>query len=65
MRRPFKKGDRVRLGRGGRLGTVLDEVTDDWLSEPFQILDIRVDGAEGTAIRIPDTNVLHLDEATP
>lgn len=64
MKRMFKKGDRVRLGGVNRTGTVLDEVTDDWLGEPFQILDIRVDGAEGTSIRIPDTNVRHLDEET-
>ncbi len=69
MRRLFKKGDRVSLGppwaRPCRptSGVVLDAVTDDWLGEPFQILDIRIDGAEGTSIRIPDTNVQLLEEA--
>lgn len=63
MKRMFKKGDRVRLN--DRTGVVLDEVTDDWLGEPAQILDVRVDGAEGTSLRIPDTNVRHLDEETP
>ena len=62
MKRLFKKGDRIRIGSMDRTGVVLDEVTDDWLGEPFQILDIRVDGAEGTSIRNPDTNVNLLEE---
>ena len=65
MKRLFKKGDRIRIGRMDRTGTVLDEVTDDWLGEPFQILDIQIDGAEGTSIRIPDTNVNLLEEEKP
>jgi hypothetical protein len=64
MKRLFKKGDRVSLGPNGyRPGVVIDQVTDEWLGEPFQILDIRIDGAEGTSIRIPDTNVQLLEEA--
>lgn len=62
MRRVFKKGDRIRIGRMDRTGTVLDEVTDDWLGESFQILDIQMDGVDGTPVRIPDTNVHHFDE---
>ncbi len=62
MKRPFKKGDRVRLN--DRTGTVLDEVTHDWLDDVFQVLDIRIDGADGISIRISDTNVHHLEEET-
>lgn len=60
MKRLFKKGDRVRLN--DRTGTVLDEVTHDWLGEPFQVLDIRMDDLDGISVRISDANVHHLDE---
>ncbi len=63
MKRRFKKGDRVRLG--DRTGVVLDEVTHDWLFEPVQVLDIRMDDLDGVSIRIPDANVSHLDEEDP
>lgn len=63
MKRPFKKGDRVRLN--DRTGIVLDEVTHDWLDDVFQVLDIRIDGADGISVRISDANVHHLDEETP
>lgn len=62
MKRLFKKGDRVRLN--DRTGTVLDEVTHDWLDDVFQVLDIRIDGADGISVRISDANVHHLDEET-
>jgi hypothetical protein len=61
IRRLFKRGDRVSLG-DDRTGTVLDEVTHDWLDEPFQILDIQLDGVEGMSIRISDTRVAFLEE---
>jgi hypothetical protein len=65
MKRLFKKGDRVSLGPNGyRPGVVIDQMTDDWLGEPFQILDIQIDGADGTSIRIPDTNVRLLEEVS-
>ena len=60
MKRLFKKGDRVRLN--DRTGVVLDEVTHDWLFEPVQVLDIRMDDLDGVSIRIPDANVYFLDE---
>lgn len=63
MKRPFKKGDRVRLN--DRTGTVLDEITHDWLDDVFQVLDIRMDDLDGVSIRIPDANVSHLDEEDP
>lgn len=63
MKRLFKKGDRVRLN--DRTGTVLDEVTHDWLFEPVQVLDIRMDDLDGVSIRIPDANVYFLDEEDP
>ncbi|MEN9785522.1 MAG: hypothetical protein RLZZ299_786 [Pseudomonadota bacterium] len=64
IKRLFKKGDRVSLG-DDRTGTVLDEVTHDWLGDPFQILDIQLDGVEGMSMRISDTRVAFLDEETP
>jgi len=64
IKRLFKKGDRVSLGED-RTGTVLNEATHDWLDEPFQILDIQLDGVEGMSIRISDTRVAFLDEETP
>lgn len=63
MKRLFKKGDRVRLN--DRTGVVLDEVTHDWLFEPVQVLDIRMDDLDGVSIRIPDANVYFLDEEDP
>lgn len=62
MKRPFAKGDRVLVGGKfyGRAGTVIDEVTDEWLGEDFQELDIRLDA--GGYIRIPDTNVELIEE---
>lgn len=63
MKRLFKKGDRVRLN--DRTGTVLDEVTHDWLFEPVQVLDIRMDDLDGVSIHIPDANVYFLDEEDP
>lgn len=64
IRRLFKRGDRVSLG-DDHTGTVLDEVTHDWLGDPFQILDIQLDGVEGMSMRISDTRVAFLDEETP
>lgn len=64
IRRLFKRGDRVSLG-DDHTGTVLDEVTHDWLGDVFQVLDIRIDGANGISVRIPDANVYFLDEETP
>lgn len=62
MKRPFAKGDRVVVYAGPvpRTGTVVDEITDEWLGQPCQELDIRLD--HGGYIRIPDDNVDHLEE---
>ena len=62
MKRLFKKGDRVRLG--DRTGTVLDEVTHDWLGEPFQVLDIRMDDLDGVSIRIHDVTGTHVTSSS-
>ena len=54
----FKVGDRVQHPRG--TGVVVEEFTHDWLGQPYQELDVRLDN--GKFVRVTEEYVRSLVE---